>query len=65
MDAQIIDIIAVEIDRMFLKEMTKYRRVTSEFNSMLKRKNLLEAKLFKKRYERTQKFLNGMNNIAD
>ena len=32
--------------------MAKYRGVTSEFNAMLKRKNLLEAKLFKKKYEK-------------
>lgn len=41
-----------EINKMFAKQMAKYRNVTSEFNAMLKRKNLMEAKLFKKRYEK-------------
>ena len=48
---------------MFSKEMSKYRGITSEYNSMLKRKNLLEAKLFKKRYEKVQKHLNGIPNL--
>ena len=52
MDAQLLEIITVEINKMFIKEMAKYRGVTSEFNAMLKRKNLLEAKLFKKKYEK-------------
>jgi hypothetical protein len=52
MDEQLIEIITFEINKMFAKEMSKYRGVTSEYNSMLKRKNLLEAKLFKKRYEK-------------
>jgi hypothetical protein len=43
--------------------MAKYRNVTSEYNTMLKRKNLLEAKLFKKRYEKVQKHLNGVPNM--
>jgi hypothetical protein len=37
---------------MFEKEISKYRSVNSSFNAMLKRKNLLEAKLFKKKYEK-------------
>jgi hypothetical protein len=48
---------------MFTKEMAKYRGVTSEFNAVLKRKNLLETKLFKKRYEKVQKHLNGIPHI--
>lgn len=32
--------------------MSKYRGVNSEYNAILKRKNLMEAKLFKKRYEK-------------
>ena len=32
--------------------MTKYRGVNAEYNAVLKRKNLMEAKLFKKRYEK-------------
>jgi hypothetical protein len=63
MDDQLIEIIAYEINKLFAKEMTKYRGVTSEYNSMLKRKNLLEAKLFKKRYEKVQKHLNGIPNM--
>lgn len=63
MDAKLIEIITYEIDKMFTKEMSKYRGVTSEFNAMLKRKNLLEAKLFKKRYEKVQKHLNGVPNL--
>jgi hypothetical protein len=51
-DVHLIDIITFEINKLFMKEMAKYRGVTSEFNAMLKRKNLLEAKLFKKRYEK-------------
>lgn len=43
----------------------KYRGVTSEYNAMLKRKNLLEAKLFKKRYEKVQKHLNGNHNLEN
>ena len=52
MDTRLIEIIMFEINKIFSKEMLKYRNVTSEYNSMLKRKNLLEAKLFKKRYEK-------------
>ena len=52
MDDQLIEIISFEINKMFSKEMSKYRGITGEYNSMLKRKNLLEAKLFKKRYEK-------------
>lgn len=52
MDIHLIDIITFEINKLFVKEMAKYRGVTSEFNAMLKRKNLLEGKLFKKRYEK-------------
>jgi hypothetical protein len=40
--------------------MSKYKGVTAEYNAMLKRKNLLEAKLFKRRYEKIQKHLNGL-----
>ena len=63
MDTHLIDILMFEINKLFQKEMSKYRGVTSEFNSMLKRKNLLEAKLFKKRYEKVQKHLNGNPNF--
>ncbi|CDW72235.1 UNKNOWN [Stylonychia lemnae] len=63
MDNRLIEIIMFEINKMFSKEMLKYRNVTSEYNSMLKRKNLLEAKLFKKRYEKVQKHLNGVPNM--
>ena len=59
MDNNLIEIITFEINKLFTKEMMKYRGVTSEYNAMLKRKNLLEAKLFKKRYEKVQKHLNG------
>lgn len=52
MDSKLVEIIAYEVDKMFTKEMSKYRGVTTEYNAMLKRKNLLEAKLFKKRYEK-------------
>lgn len=52
MDSRLIEVIMFEINRMFSKQMAKYRNVTSEYNTMLKRKNLLEAKLFKKRYEK-------------
>ena len=45
---------------LFQEEMQKYKGVTTEFNSMLKRKNLLEAKIFKRRYEKISKHLNGM-----
>lgn len=63
MDSRLIEIIMFEVNKMFSKEMTKYKSVTSEFNSMLKRKNLLEAKLFKKRYEKVEKHLNGIPNM--
>jgi hypothetical protein len=43
--------------------MDKYKGITAEFNAMLKRKNLLEAKLFKRRYEKMQKHLNGMPSM--
>lgn len=52
MDRHLVDIIMHEINKLFMKEMLKYRGVTMEYNAMLKRKNLLEAKLFKKRYEK-------------
>jgi hypothetical protein len=39
--------------------MEKYKGVTAEYNAMLKRKNLLEAKIFKRRFEKIQKYLNG------
>lgn len=52
MDYHLIEIIIYEINKMFTKEMSKYRGVTSEYNAILKRKNLMEAKLFKKRYEK-------------
>jgi len=42
--------------------MEKFKGVTSEYNSMLKRKNLLEAKLFKRRYEKIRRHLSGMPN---
>lgn len=42
--------------------MGKFKGVTAEYNAMLKRKNLLEAKLFKRRYEKVQKHLNGLAN---
>jgi len=32
--------------------MQMHKEVNSTFNAMLKRKNLLEAKLFKKKYEK-------------
>jgi hypothetical protein len=43
--------------------MSRYKGITSEYNAMLKRKNLLEAKLFKRRYEKMQKHLNGMPSL--
>lgn len=52
MDNQLIEIITYEINKMFAKEIAKFRGVNSGFNAMLKRKNLLEAKLFKKKYEK-------------
>jgi hypothetical protein len=53
----------IEINKLFSKEMVRYRSVTTEFNAILKRKYLLEAKLFKKKYEKVQKHLNGNPNI--
>ena len=38
--------------------MAQCKNVTSGFNSMLKWKNIIEAKIFKKRYERLAKYLN-------
>jgi hypothetical protein len=52
-----------EIDKLFKLELEKMRGVTSEFNTMLKRKNLLEAKLFKRRYDKMQKHLTGMPGL--
>jgi hypothetical protein len=46
-----IEKIAHEIDRLFDTEISKYRKVTSSYNAMLKRKNMLELKIFKKKYE--------------
>jgi stalled ribosome alternative rescue factor ArfA len=40
--------------------MSRYKGITLEFIAMLKRKNLLEAKLFKRRYEKITKFLGGL-----
>lgn len=48
----LIDTISEEVHKLFTKEMSKYKGVTAEYNSMLKRKNLLEAKLFKRKYEK-------------
>lgn len=48
---------------MFAKEIAKFRGVNASFNAMLKRKNLLEAKLFKKKYEKVQKHLNGIPQL--
>ena len=63
-DELLLEIIMSDINKMFESQITKYRGVSSEFNAMLKRKNLLEARLFKKRYEKIQRYLNGSPNIA-
>ena len=55
--------ITYEINKLFQKEIEKFRGVSSQFNGMLKRKNILEAKLFKKRYEKVEKHLNRIPNL--
>ncbi|TNV84874.1 hypothetical protein FGO68_gene1032 [Halteria grandinella] len=61
-DNSLFDMITIEIHKLFTQEMSKYKGVTAEYNAMLKRKNLLEAKLFKRRYEKVQKHLNGLSS---
>jgi hypothetical protein len=43
--------------------MEKFKGVTSEYHAMLKRKNLLEAKLFKRRFEKMRRHLSGMPSL--
>lgn len=62
-DANLFELISIEIHKIFSQEMERYKGVTAEYNSMLKRKNLLEAKLFKRKYEKMQKHLNGMPSM--
>jgi hypothetical protein len=40
--------------------MESCKGVTTAYNAMLKRKTLLEAKLFKQKYEKINKHLSGM-----
>jgi len=51
-----------DINRIFEKEMSKHRGVSIHYNAMVKRKNLLETKLFKQRYLQMVQHLNGMPN---
>ena len=51
-DKHLFEFITLEINRLFQMEMEKFKGVTSEYQQMLKRKNLLETKLFKRRYEK-------------
>lgn len=62
-DSNLFELITIEIHKLFLQEMERYKGVTAEYNAMLKRKNLLEAKLFKRRYQKMEKHLNGMPNL--
>jgi hypothetical protein len=55
--------ISEEIDKIFREELDKIKGVTSEFNIMLKRKNLLEAKMFRRRYDKMQKHLTGIPGL--
>jgi hypothetical protein len=43
--------------------MEKFKGVTSEYHAILKRKNLLEAKLFKRRFEKMRRHLSGMPSL--
>ena len=51
-DSNLFEIISAEIHSLFSSDLAKIKGVTGEYNAMLKRKNLLEAKLFKRRYEK-------------
>lgn len=62
-DTHLFEIITLEINRLFQLEMEKFKGVTSEYHAMLKRKNLLEAKLFKRRYEKMRRHLSGMPSL--
>jgi|LauGreDrversion4_2_1035121.scaffolds.fasta_scaffold310730_2 hypothetical protein len=62
-DTHLFEIITLEINRLFQIEMEKFKGVTSEYHAMLKRKNLLEAKLFKRRFEKMRKHLSGLPNL--
>lgn len=48
-----------DIDNLFEKQLEKQSKVNTAFNSMLKRKNILQSKIFKKRYERVNKHISG------
>ena len=43
--------------------MEKFKGVTTEYHAMLKRKNLLEAKLFKRRFEKMRRHLSGIPSM--
>jgi len=62
-DSHLFEIITLEINKLFQREMAKIKGVTSEYNSMLKRKNLLEAKLFKRRFEKMKRHINGIPSL--
>ncbi len=44
---------------MFKEEMEKIKGVNRDYVSMLKRRNFLETKVFKRKFEKMQKHLNG------
>ena len=62
-DTHLFEIITLEINRLFQLEMEKFKGVTSEYLAMLKRKNLLEARLFKCRFEKMRRHLIGMPSL--
>ena len=59
---ELFQLISEEIQRLFALELSRYKGVTTEYNAILKRKNLLEAKLFKRKYEKISKHLSGMSS---
>lgn len=56
-------IIDREIKNLFQEEMNRMRGVNREYVSMLKRRNFLEAKVFKRKFEKMHKHLSGMPSL--